>query len=152
MKLFRAQAGAALIAAALMLTACGGTDAKNPQSVAQAFMTAYAKKDPATMLTLMSEEAGSNRDTVAEAAKDGPTSQAYKDVFNDDMMKLMAKAKVEGPRYGQDGKPIFKVAEEDGTAYLIILGEAGGKWTIVTLDAMENTEYMAMPDKKPANT
>lgn len=151
MNLFRAQAGAALIAASLILSACGGSDAKNPQSVAQAFMTAYAKKDPAAMLALMSEEAGSNRNTVAEAAKGGPTSEAYNEIFNADMMKVMAKAKVEGPRYGRDGKPVFKVAEEDGTAYLVILGETGGKWSIVTLDAIDNKDYMAMPDK-PAKT
>ena len=39
MKLLRIHGlGAALVAASLMLSACGGTDVKNPESVAKAFM------------------------------------------------------------------------------------------------------------------
>ena len=149
MNMFRA-AGAALFAViTLAFTACGGTT-QNPESVAKAFMSAYAKKDPAGMLAMMSEESGANRQTVADAAKEGPTSQAYKDVFDDDMMKIVAAAKVEGPRYQPNGQPVFKVAEDSGSFMVMVLDQTDGKWSIVELNDLSPAEFMALSDKKPA--
>jgi hypothetical protein len=149
MTLFRA-AGAALFAAiTLTLAACGGAT-QNPESVAKAFMSAYAKKDAAGMLALMSEESGSNRQTVADAVKEGPTGEAYQNIFDEEMMKIVARAKVEGPRYQPNGRPVFKVAEDDGSAMVMVLDQKDGKWAIVNLDDMPPPEFMALPDKKPA--
>jgi len=149
MKLFRV-AGAALFAAiSLTLAACGGTT-QNPDSVAKAFMSAYAKKDAAGMLALMSEESGSNRQTVSDAVKEGPTSEAYQNIFDEEMMKIVARAKVEGPRYQTNGRPVFKVAEDGGSVMVMVLDQKDGKWSIVELSDMSPPEFMALPDKKPA--
>lgn len=149
MKPFRA-AGAAFVAAiTLALAACGGAT-QNPESVAKAFMSAYAKKDPGGMLALMSDESGPNRQTVADAAKEGPTSEAYQNIFDEEMMKIVARAKVEGPRYQVNGRPVFRVAEDQGSVMVMVLDQKDGKWSIVALDDMKPQDFLALPDKKPA--
>lgn len=144
--------GAALAAASLMLVACGGADLKNPESVAKAFMEAYRKQDPAGMLALMSPDDSLNRQILQTAAKEGPAGDAHKEVFDPDMMAIMAgkDAKVEGPRYDTEGHPTFKVAEDGGDAYVVQLGRTNGNWSIEALDQMSKEEFQALPDKAPA--
>jgi hypothetical protein len=152
MKLLRAHGlGAALVAASLMISACGGADVKNPESVAKAFMEAYKKQDPAGMLALMSTEASGNRQILQDAAKEGPTSEAHKEVFNPEMMAIMAgkDAKVEGPRYDADGRPTFKVAEDSDGAYTVSLVQANGAWSIHELGQSTDAEFQALPTKGP---
>jgi len=152
MKLLRAHGiGAALVAASLTLSACGGTDMKNPESVARAFMEAYRKQDPAGMLVLMSTEDSGNRQIIQDAAKQGPTGEAHKEVFNPEMTAILAgkDAKVEGPRYDADGHPTFKVAQDADDAYTVTLVQANGAWSIRELGHSTNAEFQALPTKGP---
>jgi hypothetical protein len=155
MKLLRAHGlgpalGAALVAASLMLSGCG-TDMKNPEAVAKAFMEAYKKQDPAGMLALMSKGDYGNREILEAAVKEGPSGEAHKEVFNPEMMGIMAgkNAKVEGPRYDAEGRPVFKVAQDADDAYTITLVQANGAWSIEELGQSTNAEFQAMPAKGP---
>jgi hypothetical protein len=58
-------------------------------------------------------------------------------------------AKVEGPRFDAKGRSAFKVAQDGGEAYVLLLAEANGKWSIDRLDQMTAAEFRAMPAKGP---
>jgi hypothetical protein len=139
----------------MALSACG-PDLKNPEAVTSAFMDAYKKKDPAGMLKLMStgtlpSREVENRELLREAVKQGPSGVAHEEVFNAEMMAIMTGkgAKVEGPRYDAEGLPIFKVAEDAGDAYIVLLRQAGGNWAVDRLDMMGAAEFKALATKGP---
>jgi hypothetical protein len=134
-----------------MLSACSGPDTKNPEAVAKAFMDAYRRKDPASMLALMSARDSDNRQTLGLAIQQGPASEAHRLVFGPANMAIMAgkDAKVEGPRFDSRGRSAFKVAQDGGDAYVLLLGQANSRWSIDRLDRMSAAEFRALPDKEP---
>lgn len=140
-----------LAALALLLAACDPgpppPDMKDPVSVASAFVAAYNTRDLARMLPLVDQV---NLDAIKEALSGGPDSEAWRGIFDPEMVAILAReqGKVEGPRY--DGREaLVKVgASGDGDIYLIGLErDKDDRWVIVENAVLSEAKYLALDDK-----
>lgn len=140
-----------LAALVLLLAACNPgpppPDMKDPLAVAGAFVSAFNTRDLSRMLPLVDQV---NLDAIKEALAGGPDSEAWRGIFDPEMVEILARqdGKVEGPRY--DGREaLVKVgASGDGDIYAIGLEQGKDqKWLIVEHAVLSEAKYLALDEK-----